>query len=1006
MALKDLKSILSNFRVPKNDPLEMKSFLEVNKTQSKTPLSGLVDSTPKITSTISNTTKEGVTPNKMDNGSKFLGETNPSNMDNSSKFLGETNPSNMDNTSKFLGETTPKVTTTIEKFKGETTPKVTTTIEKFKGETTPTSMDNSSKFLGETNPTNMDNSSKFLGETNPTNMDNSSKFLGETNPSNMDNSSKFLGETNPSNMDNSSKFLGETNPSEANTKPQFLGETNTKPMSLDSGFIGETNTKPMSLDGGFLGETTPTPVNNQSGFLGETTPNLADNTSQFLGETTPAPSNNTSQFLGETTPTDVNYITDIHAKGFTSNQKHKSPSKFTGVSDNQTKFDYLSSIFSDYTTSHIGLETSPGHGKFKLESHKSGPTQKYNPSKSYYAADTKLSNKSISKLHEMRNSPSFLDKMYDKFNLRDDAYNSGMAAFDSPLILRGIQRKGITKGEPQSWGIAGVTFDDGLIRGGVITSTVRAAIDAVRIGKWMVSVKGLLFAVKQFGLQQSNPNVEKSNPLGLRRTKIWTPVNTLASILGQHIGLHPRRHGFLPLPESLGPEKYENVQKDFFFYQTVVGTDGAVADSDFGNRLARLYNETFHPLIGKGFIGRPFSTLIGMGGPNSLYGLIPGGKFPKRAVNTRPDGDFQAFDISYQYNPPQYDPAGKSSTKSERIGPKVEFDPDSTPLGLNANNLPSSFLNNQIQSADGPHNIEARGGSVPNITDYETIAYGDIPTRLPGDTSFNDFRRDLDPDKVNYKNATNADGDPKYRFNNIEQRGGNATYGSPGRVSPTENRYAWYNQTPGTDGNTLRYDKIQSEVYTDTDGHTDIVKLLFWKKSKSKIQFRGTVSGITDTFAPSWDSTQYNGRADPAYSMTSFERTLSLSFQVYATSRIEMLPLLTKLQALSTMTMPTYVTGMGYHGQLIKFTLGDLFKGADAIIDSLSYSISDEVPWDLGNAKFKDADDNDVAAGYNLPMGYTVSMGLKILGESKPAFNINNVYNGDIKMNGKKLAKM
>ena len=472
--------------------------------------------------------------------------------------------------------------------------------------------------------------------------------------------------------------------------------------------------------------------------------NESDRSSKFLGETTPNSADNTSKFLGETTPKDVNYITDIHAKGFTSNQKHKSPSKFigvsksqlewnnnsihgklkavnffkpetskaqgfslnqkhkspsqfTGVSKDQTKFSIDSSEYSNYSSYiHEDLSTAPGYGKFKLTKSASGQTQRYNPTKSYYSEDSKLSNKSISKLQEMRNSPSFLDEMYSKFNLRDDAHNTGLTVFDHPLILRGIQRKGKKGNEPQNFGIPGtnIDLDDGLIRGGVITSTTRAVIDAIRLGKWMVSIKGLLWGVKQFGLQQSNPNVEKGLSLK-RRTKIWTPINTLASALGQHIGLHPNRHGFTPFDKGDGG--YESVQKEKLAAQKAAAAlkdgdgDGGLGLSLFpattNNRLVAYYNESFYN--GAGIIdskpsinptgGWKFNNLS-LGGPNSVYGLIPNGKFAKREFDTRDEsilfkpavegstdrGKYARFNIFEQYG--QYKSGNApNTTKSNDI---------------------------------------------------------------------------------------------------------------------------------------------------------------------------------------------------------------------------------------------------------------------------------------------------------------------------------------------------
>ena len=512
-----MKSDLSKFRVPKVTPLNSKPTVEVNKNLNKTPLSGLVQSAP-VKTTISPTEKAGVNPNKINQTEKFKGETTPKPMDNSEKFKGETTPKPMSLEERYLGQTDPKLVNQTEKFKGETNPK---------------EMDNSSKFLGETNPTESDKSSKFIGETTPKEANNQSQFLGETSPKEMDNKTKFLGETTPKEANNQSKFLGETTPKEANNKTQFLGETSPKEADTSSKFLGETTPKEANNKTQFLGETTPNESDRSSKFLGETTPNESDRSSKFLGETTPLSSDRSSKFLGETSPTpmnipngerglgetsptpmnipngekglgettptdfsfkkklesegkdfkEVNNLSDIHSTGFNSKFGGVEATRFVGVNPNNTVFDGANSLFSNINDNSFTLGSTYG--------------ESYNKAGGINSGEEGFG---IGKGQAKRKSPSFLDEQYNKFNLRDDA-------FDHPLILRGIQRKGITKGEPQRWGF-GIPFDDGLVRGGIVTATERSLIDALRLGKWMVSVKGLMWGVKNLGLQASNSNVE------------------------------------------------------------------------------------------------------------------------------------------------------------------------------------------------------------------------------------------------------------------------------------------------------------------------------------------------------------------------------------------------------------------------------------------------------------------------------------------------------------------
>ena len=1045
MALKDMKSDLSKFRVPKTTPLDSKPEVQVNKNLNKTPLSGLVKDVPVKTSISPTSAKAGINPKKINQTEKFKGETSPKPMDNSEKFKGETTPKPMSLEERYLGQTDPKLVNQTEKFKGETNPKEMDNSSKFLGETNPKESDRSSKFLGETSPKESDKSSKFLGETTPKEANNQSQFLGETTPKEANNKTQFLGETTPKEANNKSQFLGETTPTESDRSSKFLGETTPSESDRSSKFLGETTPTEMNIPNGekplgqttpkesdrsskFLGETTPKESDRSSKFLGETTPLSSDRSSKFLGETSPTPMNipNGEKGLGETTPTDfsfkkklesegkdfkeVNNLSDIHSTGFNSKFGGVEATRFVGVNPNNTVFDGASSLFSNTSDNTFTLGKTYG--------------KSFNDAGGMNSGEEGFG---IGKGQAKRKSPSFLDEQYNKFNLRDDAFNLGTAAFAHPLILRGIQRKGLTKGEPQKWGF-GFPIDDGLVRGGIVTAVDRAVVDAVRLGKWMISVKGLLWGVKNLGLQASNPNVETIT--GKRLTKVWTPINTIASTLGGFAGLHPRRHGILPLPEAANPEKYETVQKAKKVAQV---DDITLGIAGTGNRLVGLYNESFLTIGGtttsSTFKGAPFLRLQGLGGPNSLYGLIPGGRVPHRDEDTRFDV-FDGFTIQNQYSVVGTDPStGPTAAQNLNFLP---FDRDKTPLGKEVkpytefnkypdrepNSDPNDTTNKKagithndeftygenrssdlegsdyegtdlglawesystegrpsdgalnrgvthtskenpfekVKNTNGTsHNIEVLTSS-ELIKGYETIAYGNMPDRVANDIEVTDFRSLLTGDEST--RATQA----AYADKSLQSRFG---FTNPGKVGADRTDYTTSHAA----------DPIQSgEIGGEAD---DLVKLIFdIHGGGSKLQFRGAVSGITETFSPGWDGMKYNGRADSAFMYKTFERSLSFNFQVYPTSKAELIPLYKKLERLSTMTMPNYGSA-GYEGILLDFTLGKLWVNQLSFIDSLSYSFSDDVPWDI-----------DEGAS----MGIDVSVGLKLLMNELPKYQ-TNVYN-------------
>ena len=1038
MALKDLKSELSKFRLPKKDPLETKPRVNVAQTQNQTPLSDMVESAPKIPRSTTTTNKEGVNPKKMDNSEKFLGETSPQPMDNSEKFKGETSPKPMSLEQRYLGETNPSKMDNSEQFLGETTPTPSDTSEKFLGETNPSKMDNSENFLGETTQTPSNRESKFLGETNPSKMDNSEQFLGETNPKPMSLEERYLGETTPTGKDSTGQFLGETNPNIVQQGDKFKGETTTESVSQGDKFKGETDpnkfdnssnfvrfsneqissplaTEPtqMNLDAKFLGETTPNPSDASSKFLGETTPNPMNipNGEKLLGETTPTPKDSTGQFLGETTTTpisqgdknkgettpsdftfngklenegkdfkEVNYFSDIHATGFTSKFGGVEATKFVGVNPNNTVFDTTTSKYGNFGDSFEGLDSAPGYGKYKLLKQTKGSTQRYNPDKKYYV-DSTLSNKGISELQEMRNSPSFLDEMYSKFNLKEDAFNRGLGLFRQPFILRGIQRKKIDKGEPQVWGLGGFNYDEGAIRGGIVTSTVRALIDVARIGSWFASVPGVLWGAKQFGMQRTN-----------KFGKLWTPANMLASIGGQHIGFKPDRSGVIGLD--------------------VTGKYSKPLIGGYKDKINTIYTKDVFGPLGT-ITGLPFLTQTdARGGFDSIYGIgtTLTSRFENTFSNAGKDFANKAALFTQVYEPlnkgawntpitpdkfnTYNDDLPIDEDEAQRFGvagidrPEVGSDSYSDGLPQDTDEAQTFGLAGIDRTGGGSNSLDANGntnGDVPGaevIKDYETIAYGNIPERVAGTTSnTNDFRSYLSDENSNKKIA---DSDNYSNFN-INTR---VNFGTPGKMGPSENRYEWWNLSKDTEGNTERFDKVNAAGIGD-DTVNDLVHLLFDKVDgggSEQIQFRGAVSGITDTFSPSWDSFKYNGRADQAYKYSSFERSLSFNIQVYATSRVEMVPIWQKLARLASMTMPEYSeTGAGYNGVLLDFTLGSLYKKEIVFIESLSYTMSDETPWEISMLGSK-------SSIGELPMGVDVSIGLKVLGRKEPHYGQPFVY--------------
>jgi hypothetical protein len=115
------------------------------------------------------------------------------------------------------------------------------------------------------------------------------------------------------------------------------------------------------------------------------------------------------------------------------------------------------------------------------------------------------------------------------------------------------------------------------------------------------------------------------------------------------------------------------------------------------------------------------------------------------------------------------------------------------------------------------------------------------------------------------------------------------------------------------------------------------------------IVFRAILTGLTDSFAPQWNSVQMVGRADPNYNYSSVTRDLSLEFTVAATDRDEMQPIYRKLNALAGFTAPTYLKdSIAMQAPWMRITIGDLLRQQPVILTSLTYTLVDsDTTWEI-----------------------------------------------------------
>lgn len=129
----------------------------------------------------------------------------------------------------------------------------------------------------------------------------------------------------------------------------------------------------------------------------------------------------------------------------------------------------------------------------------------------------------------------------------------------------------------------------------------------------------------------------------------------------------------------------------------------------------------------------------------------------------------------------------------------------------------------------------------------------------------------------------------------------------------------------------------------------DFINFRIQSVADSKIvQFRATITGLTETMSPSWDSSKFVGGVFNYYTYSGIERSVSFNFKVFSMNEEEHAMAWKKLNFLTSLTYPISYSTAGYiTPPFVKLTLGDMYKSKEAYIENLTYTIDDNTPWEI-----------------------------------------------------------
>ncbi len=525
---------------------------------------------------------------------------------------------------------------------------------------------------------------------------------------------------------------------------------------------------------------------------------------------------------------------------------------------------------------------------------------------------------------------------------------------------------------------------DFLLRNGYLNA-INSAQDVSRLTKYFIDTKspnGILFTAKQELLERQNVNVSD----GINR--LYNPLGTIAQAGVLSTGYHLNKQGF-----NIFREGYYNGGKIGYF--TITNTSNTLGEDRlsllFKSKISNSANE-FEILAGKNLYGiTPSLDTVNLlsysGGPGSTLGI--GNTNIKLLNGTRPveniseQNKFQPSyystlisdpkylvvnnglrpNINWKYNFTTTDYSvsqrafldidwGSSSSEEQAYNALFPND-NSSDFALNRKDTPAPSINFKNSSYTFGRNqlLEQKSLGSDKFTSYasSTVNSDGEAVSTPG---IKDFRQEIDRTTFNANNQDLAYTDysifnrEKTYLDSVTTYRGNWKDGkrviNPNEwISPDQQEIG----VTGEDIIDFNFNIISNDVPYPGD------------KENLLIDFRAYIEDWADSVKADWSSVKYMGRAENFYKYNGWSRDSSVSFIVPALSRGDMILNYNKLNALSWTVAPSYslqgnnIPGV-MRGSIVKFTMGNYFRGMPCIIKDVSFSEVKDMGWDINRDNY------------------------------------------------------
>jgi hypothetical protein len=198
------------------------------------------------------------------------------------------------------------------------------------------------------------------------------------------------------------------------------------------------------------------------------------------------------------------------------------------------------------------------------------------------------------------------------------------------------------------------------------------------------------------------------------------------------------------------------------------------------------------------------------------------------------------------------------------------------------------------------------------------------------------------------------------------------------------------------------YEVELAQIHTDNGNvQATYVKFSIYGKSAAKnIILPGTISGISEDFAPGWNSFKYVGSPFNLYRYGGVERTLKFDLKMYYIDAITKESMINNLNKLRCLVFPDEdVSVVRYGGadkavsqlfftpNLVYLTINGLYENILGVVDTLGFSIDDNTSWATTTPDYFNGTNEKP-----YPTVINVSIGMKII--EHPAIKDNKFVYG------------